>query len=110
MEGDRVHNSYMRCSIFIMLCWLFYVSAFKSALFYVAKFIMLCLIFYVPSDKFQSALCYDAMFIVHYAMVVLVCVYILKCIVQYRYFRYAMFNNLCAMSSTGLLLHIKCNV
>ena len=61
MEGDRVHNSHMRCSIFIMLCWLFYVSTFKSALFYVASFIMLCLIFYVPSDKFQSALAYVMM-------------------------------------------------
>ena len=58
---------------------------------------MLCLILYVPSDKFQSALCYAALFNIHYAMLVLLCVYILKCIVQYRYFRYAMFNNVCAM-------------
>ena len=86
------------------------MSTFKSALFYVASFIMLFLIFYLPSDKFQSALSYDAMFNIHYAMLVLLCVYILKCIVQYRYFRYAMFNNLCAMSSTGILLHIKCIV
>ena len=58
---------------------------------------MLCLIFYVPSDKFQSALYHDAKFNIHYAMLVLLCVYILKCFVQYRYFRYAMFNNICAM-------------
>ena len=70
------------------------MSTFKSALFYVASFIMLFLIFNVPSDKFQSALSYDAMFNIHYAQLVLLCVYILKCIVQYRYFRYAMFNNL----------------
>ena len=107
---DRVHNSYMRCSIFIMIWWLFYVSTFKSALVYVASFIMLFLIFNVPSDTFQSALSYDAMLNIHYAKLVLLCVYILKCIVQYRYFSYAMLNNLCAMSSTGLLLHIKCNV
>ena len=53
--------------------------------------------FYVPSDKYQSALRYDALFNIHYAMLVLLCVYILNCIVQYRYFRYAMVNNLCAM-------------
>ena len=68
---------------------------------------MLCLIFYVPSDKFQSALCYDAIFNIHSAILVLLCVYILKCIVQYRYFRYAMFIY---ASSTVLLLHIKGNV
>ena len=73
MEGNRVHNSYMRCSIFFMLCWFFYVSnvTFKSASFYVASFIMLCLIFHVPSDKCQSALCYDALFNIHHDMLVL---------------------------------------
>ena len=28
MEGNRVHNSYMRCSISIMLWWFFYVPTF----------------------------------------------------------------------------------
>ena len=28
MEGNRGHNSYMRCSIFIMLCLVFYMSTF----------------------------------------------------------------------------------
>ena len=97
MEGGRVHNSYMRCSIFIMLCWLFYVSTFKSALFYVASFIMLCLIFYVPSDKFQSALCYDAMFNMHYAIRLWWFFYVHRSISllslrSFRYFRFIIYE------------------
>ena len=79
------------------------MSTFKSALFYVASFIMLFLIFNVPSDTFQSALSYDAMFNIHYAKLVLLCVYILS-----ASFNIATFVTLCSIIYVLCLLQAYC--
>ena len=73
---------------------------------------MLCLIFHMPSDKFQSALCYDA--VVQYSLCYVgssMCLHFKVhrsiSLVLIRYVQYSMCYD---ASSTGLLLHIKCNV
>ena len=75
---------------------------------------MLRLVFHVPSDKFQSALCYDALFNIRYAMLVLLCGWILSALLNIASFitlcSIVPYSMCCDASSTGLLLHIKCNV
>ena len=64
--GFIIHTCVVQYSLCYVCCSMCLHS--MSASFYVASFIMLCLIFYVPSDTFQSALCYDVIFNIHYAM------------------------------------------
>ena len=62
MEGNRVHNSYMLCSISIMLCWFFYVPIHSK----VHRSMLLVSLRYV-----QYSMCRVTNFKVHYATLLL---------------------------------------